>query len=264
MRLLHNMVGRVFFPKTGRFDWVTEKDIAFIYYLSKGQPINLPYLMINQMKEAARKMRFCLSYGMVFTLIFEEFGVDFTGEDAKRLLHTDRYTERTLHRMGIHKVEGRWVRRVSGQQGAETDSDEEIVRAAAAETEEEAEADVEADEDDEPDDADDDEPFDGSAPEAPEVAAGPSTIFPEIDSHRTPPATPQPASATGPSAPYSTGISADQFSQLSDILCGQMRTLLGEMRQELSQSHQEVSRSYQELRGDLRDLTLRVEILEQR
>ena len=40
--------------------------------------------------------------------------------------------------------------------------------------------------------------------------------------------------------------------------------MLGELRQELSRSHQDISRSYQELRGDLRDLTLRVEVLEQR
>ena len=59
------------------------------------------------MKEAARKARACLPYGMVFTLLFEEFGVDCTGEDAKRLLHTDRYTEKSLHRMGIQKVEDR-------------------------------------------------------------------------------------------------------------------------------------------------------------
>ena len=103
------MVGRVFFPKIRRFDWVTEKDIAFIYYLSKNQPINLSYLMINQIKEAARKVRACLPYGMVFILIFEEFRVDCTGEDTKRLLHTNRYTERTLHRMGNHKMDGRWV-----------------------------------------------------------------------------------------------------------------------------------------------------------
>ena len=122
MRLLHNMVGRIFFSKTGHFDWVIEKDIAFIYYLAKGHPVNLPYLMMSQMKEVARKSRACLPYGMVFILLFEEFGVDCTDEDAKRLLHTDRYTKKSLHQMGIQKVEGRWIRNILGQKAAESDS----------------------------------------------------------------------------------------------------------------------------------------------
>ena len=37
MRLLHNMVSRIFFPKTRRFDWVTERDIAFMHYLVNGE-----------------------------------------------------------------------------------------------------------------------------------------------------------------------------------------------------------------------------------
>ena len=39
--------------------------------------------------------------------------------------------------------------------------------------------------------------------------------------------------------------------------------MFGELRQEMSQLHQDVTHSYQELRGDLRELILRVEILEQ-
>lgn len=38
-----------------------------------------------------------------------------TGEDAKRLLHTDRYNERSLHYMGYHKVDDRWVSHESRQ-----------------------------------------------------------------------------------------------------------------------------------------------------
>lgn len=48
MRLLHNMVSHIFFLKTGRFDWVTEKDIAFMYYLIQGQSMNLPSLILAQ------------------------------------------------------------------------------------------------------------------------------------------------------------------------------------------------------------------------
>lgn len=68
MRLLYNMVGRIFFPLTERFDWMTKKDIAFMCYLIQGKLIKLPYLMLGQIKEAAKKSRACLPYGMVFTL----------------------------------------------------------------------------------------------------------------------------------------------------------------------------------------------------
>ena len=55
IRLLHNIVSRIFFPKIGRFDWVNEKDTAFMFFLIKGEQINLPYLMLTQIKDVVRK-----------------------------------------------------------------------------------------------------------------------------------------------------------------------------------------------------------------
>ena len=106
MRLLHNMVSRIFFLKIGRFDWVTERDIAFIHFLINGDQINLPFLMMSQIKEVAKRQRACLPYTIVFTLIFNEFGVDLNGESSNRLLHTDHYSEKSLHRMGYTKMDG--------------------------------------------------------------------------------------------------------------------------------------------------------------
>ena len=115
MRLLHNIVSQIFFPKTGRFDWVNEKEIAFMYHLIEGNQINLPYLMLTQMKEAAKGKRACLPYGMVFTLIFNDFGVSLEGEIAKKLLHTDTYNEKSLLRMGYIKKDNVWVKKASQQ-----------------------------------------------------------------------------------------------------------------------------------------------------
>ena len=70
MRLLHNFISRIFIPRSGRFDWVSERDLAFMEKVVKGDPINLPYIMINQMKETTRKVNTCLPYGMAFTVIF--------------------------------------------------------------------------------------------------------------------------------------------------------------------------------------------------
>ena len=53
---------------------------------------------------------------------------------------------------------------------------------------------------------------------------GPSMV-PESDSPRTPLATP----STGPSAPHSTGVTTDQFSQLFEILISQVRMMFGDL-----------------------------------
>ena len=70
MRLLHNFICRIFIPKTRRFDWVSERDLAFMEGVIKGKAINLSSIMISQMKETIRKANTCLPYGMAFTLLF--------------------------------------------------------------------------------------------------------------------------------------------------------------------------------------------------
>lgn len=65
--------------------------------------------MLGQIKEVAKKSRACLPYSLVFTLIFSEFKVNCDGEDAKKLLHIDRYNEWSLHCMGYRKVDDRWI-----------------------------------------------------------------------------------------------------------------------------------------------------------
>ena len=69
MRLLHNFISKIFIPRTGRFDWVSEHDLGFMERVIKGEPINLLFIMMSQMKETTRKANTCLPYGMVFTLI---------------------------------------------------------------------------------------------------------------------------------------------------------------------------------------------------
>ena len=36
MRLLHNFISRIFIPRIGRFDWVSERDLAFMERVIKG------------------------------------------------------------------------------------------------------------------------------------------------------------------------------------------------------------------------------------
>ena len=44
MRLLYNFTSRIFIPRIGRFDWVSENDLAFKECIIKGKAINLPLL----------------------------------------------------------------------------------------------------------------------------------------------------------------------------------------------------------------------------
>ena len=111
MRLLHNFISRIFIPHSGRFDWVSERDLAFMEKVVRGDPINLPFIMINQIKETTRKTNTCLPYGMAFTVIFEAAHINLSGEDKKEPHHTVTYTAKSLVRMGYSKVDGEWKKR---------------------------------------------------------------------------------------------------------------------------------------------------------
>ena len=113
MRLLHNFISRIFIPRTGRFDWVSEWDLAFMKKVIKGEAINLPYIMISQMKKTTRKANTCLPYGMVFILLFEAAHVNLEGEDNRQLHHTDTYSTKSLIRMGYHLSNGQWKKKIS-------------------------------------------------------------------------------------------------------------------------------------------------------
>lgn len=47
--------------------------------------MNLLGLMLVQIREVANKVKVCLPYGMVLTLVFEAFSVSLKGESFKKL-----------------------------------------------------------------------------------------------------------------------------------------------------------------------------------
>ena len=114
MRLLHNFISRIFIPRIGRFDWVSERDLTFMERVIKGEAINLSYIMISQMKETTRKANTCLPYGMVFTLLFKATNVNLEGEDSRQLHHIDTYSTKSLIRMGYHLSNGQWKKKNLG------------------------------------------------------------------------------------------------------------------------------------------------------
>ena len=125
MRLLHNFISRIFIPRTERFDWVSERDMTFMKRVIKREAINLPSIMIGQMKETIQKAKTCLSYGMVFTLLFQSTHINLSGEDGKELHHSDTYSVKSLMRMGYHLIDGHWKKKVLGQKVIKSLSEEE-------------------------------------------------------------------------------------------------------------------------------------------
>ena len=125
MRLLHNFISRIFIPRIGRFDWVSERDLAFMKKVIKGEAINLPYIMISQMKKTTRKANTCLPYGMVFILLFKDAHVNLEGEDSRQLHHTDTYSTKSLIRIGYHLSNGQWKKKNSGQRANKSSSEDE-------------------------------------------------------------------------------------------------------------------------------------------
>ena len=65
-----------------------------------------------------------MPYGMFFTLVFTDFGINLNGEASKKLQHTDYYNSKSLHRMGFVKTDGRWVKKISGIQIMEEEPQE--------------------------------------------------------------------------------------------------------------------------------------------
>ena len=100
MRLLHSFVTHILFPKIGRFDFISDRDLAIMKYIMEQRSVNLPRIMMSYMWEAASKKHSSLSYGMVLTQIFKEYRVSIHEDEPKRALrHIDIYNLATLRRM---------------------------------------------------------------------------------------------------------------------------------------------------------------------
>ena len=68
--------------------------------------------MIVYMCEVATKTHASLPYGMVLTLIFQEFRILIGDQEPKRLLrHIDHYNLKMLHHMVYKKEDNQWVKK---------------------------------------------------------------------------------------------------------------------------------------------------------
>ena len=112
LRLLHNICSRILFPKTGRFDYVSERDIFVMDAVVSGRPINLPIMILWYMADCGSKRKSCLPYGMILTQLFRSQGIEINDSEPRReLRHTDYYSLATIHCMGFRKINENWIRR---------------------------------------------------------------------------------------------------------------------------------------------------------
>lgn len=85
LRLLHYIIGRIFLSKTERFDFISGWELVVTYHLIQSIHTNPPGMMLIQMREAAKRVKAYLPYGMLLTRAFEAFGVSLESESFKKL-----------------------------------------------------------------------------------------------------------------------------------------------------------------------------------
>lgn len=61
---------------------MSKRELAMMYHLMQTIPINLLGMMLVQIREAMKKVKVCLPYGILLTYIFEAFRVSFKGESS--------------------------------------------------------------------------------------------------------------------------------------------------------------------------------------
>ena len=69
-----------------------------MHYMIQGIEMNLPAMMLQNIKDVTNQSRTCLSYAMVFTLIFRDSQIDLEGQDYKRMMHIDYINIEIMHR----------------------------------------------------------------------------------------------------------------------------------------------------------------------
>ena len=106
MRILHQLVTKLFFPRSGRHDLLSSRDICIMFHVITQTPLNLPALMIEAMRETLNRSKAHLSYGMVLTRVFKRFGVSCEGEAPTKLSHVDTFVAPRLILMITKQIEG--------------------------------------------------------------------------------------------------------------------------------------------------------------
>ncbi|WCJ37819.1 hypothetical protein M5689_018918 [Euphorbia peplus] len=77
-RWAHYLTTNVFLPKSGAVNGVSNRERVFMYHLMNEKKINLPAMIIRQMKNV--KVASALAYGSLLTRLFESASIEISGE----------------------------------------------------------------------------------------------------------------------------------------------------------------------------------------
>ena len=90
----------------------TYVDLWLVYSILTGRKVNLGFLIIQHMAKVIASSKSILPYGMLLTIIFEEFGIDLDSESDVRIPKTSNFIDNAcLVRLGYQHDGRRWNER---------------------------------------------------------------------------------------------------------------------------------------------------------
>ena len=109
LRLVHHFICTILIPKTGKFEYVSDRELFFLWAYVTGSKIDLALFILDQMFKATIK-KVSLPYGMLLTRIFKYARVDLDDETIRVPKPvSDEYNEKTLKRMGYELIGNKWM-----------------------------------------------------------------------------------------------------------------------------------------------------------
>ena len=96
LRLVHHFVCTILIPKTGKYEYVSDRELFFLWSYMTNSRIDLALFILDQMHKATIK-KISLPYGMLLTRIFKFFRVNLDDETMRvPKAVSDEYNEKTL------------------------------------------------------------------------------------------------------------------------------------------------------------------------
>ncbi|MQM07577.1 hypothetical protein Taro_040418 [Colocasia esculenta] len=115
-------------PNDGSRELVTEVHKTLFHFFLKRQQINMPYLMLDLIKQCFQNPKRSMPYVYPMTSLLSFDGIQFTPGELVTLKTRNAYDITTTHRMGYKMVDGRVTRTLKGQESdaeEDTEDDEE-------------------------------------------------------------------------------------------------------------------------------------------
>ncbi|GFY87030.1 hypothetical protein Acr_05g0006690 [Actinidia rufa] len=119
LRLVHHFISTILIPKTGKFEYVSDRELFFLWAYVTDSKIDVALFILDQMHKATIK-KINLPYGMLLTKIFKFFRVDLSDEAIRvPKAVSDEYNEKTLKRMGYELKGSQWTLKSSNKERGE-------------------------------------------------------------------------------------------------------------------------------------------------